>query len=310
VVAADLDGDGKVDLFVANDTTANFLFKNLGGMRFREVGVEAGVATNAAGGFLAGMGIACGDLDGDGLVDLAVTNFFGESTTFYHNLGAGLFCDHTAALGLAAPSRFRLGFGIAFLDANNDGRLDLATANGHVSDFRPATPYAMPAQLLIGGESGRLTDVSALAGPPWQVSRIGRGLAAGDLDNDGLVDLVIIAHDGPQAYFHNTTRSDRHFVTFRLEGDASNRDGVGARVTLTAGGRTRVAQRFGGGSYLSAGDARLHFGLGALSRVDRVEVAWPSGRVDRHDALGANAGYLLREGDPTPMPLPGPRRSR
>jgi len=308
VVAADLDGDRKTDLFVANDTTANYLFRNLGGLRFREDGVEAGVATNASGGFLAGMGVAFGDLDGDGLGDLAVTNFFGESTTLYHNWGGGRFGDHTAAAGLALPSRYLLGFGASFLDANSDGWLDLATANGHVSDFRPAAPYAMPAQLLVGGPKGRLADVSPRAGPPWSVPRIGRGLAAGDLDNDGRPDLLIVSQDAPLAYVHNTTTTGGHFLTLRLEGIASNRDGVGAVVKVTAGGRTRVAQRFGGGSYLSAGDPRLHFGLGPVTAVDRVEVSWPSGRSDRHEGLDADAGYLLREGDPTPKPLPGFRR--
>src|SRR5262249_34580888 len=148
VVAADLDEDGRIDLFVANDSTANFLFRNKGGFRFEEVGHEAGVAANAGGGYQAGMGVACGDVDGDGQLDLAVTNFSGESTTLFHNLGRGLFTDHTAAAGLAAPSRHRLGFGAAFLDADNDGWLDLLTANGHLSDQRPLFPYAMPPQLF------------------------------------------------------------------------------------------------------------------------------------------------------------------
>ena len=155
VVAADLDDDGRVDLFVANDMTANFLFRNLGGFRFEEVGHGSRRSRpTPTGGYQAGMGVACGDLDGDGRPDLAVTNFYGESTTFYRNLGGGLFADQTAAVGLAAPSRYLLGFGIAFLDANNDGRLDLVTANGHVNDYRPTVPYAMPAQLLLGGAAG------------------------------------------------------------------------------------------------------------------------------------------------------------
>ena len=166
VVAADLDGDGLVDLFVANDSTANFLFHNRGGFRFEEVGHSAGVAANADGGYQAGMGVACGDLDGDGMPDLAVTNFYGESTSFFHNLGHGLFADHGAAIGLAAPSRYFLGFGAAFLDANNDGRLDLFTANGHVSDTRPLFPYAMTPQLYLGDDSGRLAEVTAHAGQP------------------------------------------------------------------------------------------------------------------------------------------------
>ena len=156
VVAADLDGDGKIDLFVANDTTANYFLHNRGGLRFSEEGLESGLATSAGGGYLAGMGVACGDFDGDGRLDLAVTNFFDESTTLYHNHGGGIFSDRSAAAGLAAPTRYVLGFGLAALDANNDGRLDLVQANGHVDDYRPTIPYAMPAQLFLGDGAGKL----------------------------------------------------------------------------------------------------------------------------------------------------------
>ena len=144
VVAADLDGDGKTDLFVANDTTANYFFHNRGGCRFSEQGLESGLATNAGGGYLAGMGVACGDFDGDGQVDLAVTNFFNESTTLYHNHGGGNFSDRSTAAGLAASTRQVLGFGLVALDANNDGRLDLVQANGHVNDLRPRSPTPCP----------------------------------------------------------------------------------------------------------------------------------------------------------------------
>src|SRR3954451_25484038 len=148
VVAADVDQDGWVDLYVANDMSPNYLFKNRGGFRFEETGLASGVAGNASGGSQAGMGVACDDLDGDGLPDLAVTNFYNESTTFFRNLGHGLFADRTTAVGLAAPTRYLLGFGIAFLDADNDGWLDLMTANGHVHDGRPQFPWKMPVQLL------------------------------------------------------------------------------------------------------------------------------------------------------------------
>jgi hypothetical protein len=306
VVATDLDDDGKVDIFVANDLSANLFFRNLGGFRFSEQAAEAGLAASAEGAFLAGMGIACGDLDGDGRVDLAVTNFLNQATTLYHNHGGGVFSDRSAAAGLAAATRPFLGFGLAALDANNDGRLDLVQANGHVSDFSPSFPYEMRAQLLLGDASGRFRDVSAQAGPAWHVLRLGRGLAVGDIDNDGRIDVLIVGQGAPLALLQNQPApAAGRFLTLALEGVASNRDGVGAQVTVTAGGRNQVAARFGGGSYLSASDPRLHFGLGAARRADRVEVRWPSGRRDTYEGLAAGAGYRLREGDPVPRPLAG-----
>ncbi|RUL85376.1 CRTAC1 family protein [Tautonia sociabilis] len=295
VVAADLDDDGRVDLYVANDMTANVLWRNLGGMRFEDVAEEAGVAGDAGGGFQAGMGVAAGDLDGDGRIDLAVTNFFGESTTYYRNLGGGLFHDSTNRIGLEAVSRSLLGFGLVMFDANNDGLLDLASANGHVSDYRPNFPYTMPTQLLLGGPGGRLVDVTHRAGPPWAVPRIGRGLAAGDLDNDGRIDLLLLSHNQPIAYLHNQTQGG-HFVGFRLEGRDSNRDAVGTRVVVRAGGRSWVAERVGGGSYQSASDPRIHLGIGKATVIDEVEVFWPSGHEDRLRNLPVDSWYLIREG--------------
>ncbi len=303
VVAGDLDGDGRVDLFVANDTTANYLFHNLGGLKFEEIGAEAGVASNAEGAYQAGMGTALGDLDGDGLPDLLVTNFYGESTTFYRNLGGLSFSDQTASIGLAAASRFRLGFGVCLLDVNNDGRLDLATACGHVIDNRPDYPYAMKSQLLIGNESDGLTDVTDAAGPPWTIPSVARGLAVGDLDSDGRVDVLIVAEKDPIRYAQNQSRTG-HFVSFLLEGTRSNRDAVGAWVRIdVAGGKQQWRWRTGGGSYQSASDPRLHFGLGAADRVKGVEVRWPSGQVDRFNDLPADHGYRLREGDSVARPI-------
>jgi thioredoxin-like negative regulator of GroEL len=304
VVATDLDGDGRVDLFVANDQSPNFFFRNLGGFKFEEVAESSGLAGNGNGGFQASMGVACGDLDGDGLPDLAVTTFYNESTTFYKNLGGGVFADHSAAIGLTVPTRYRLGFGTAFLDVDNDAHLDIAIANGHVDDFSPEIAYAMPAQLLVGGEGGQLTDVSKLAGQPWQVPRVGRGLAAGDLDNDGRIDLLLLAQDVPLAYFHNRGPAG-HFLVVRLEGKRSNRDAVGARVTITTAGRRRVYWRFGGGSYQSSSDPRIHIGLGEATQVESLEVTWPDGRVSRFGPLAVDTGYLVREDRGDVDALPG-----
>jgi tetratricopeptide (TPR) repeat protein len=309
VLAADLDGDGRVDLFVANDLSANYLFRNKGGFCFEEVAHAAGVAGNATGSYQAGMGVACADVDGDGRLDLAVTNFYNESTTFFRNLGQGFFSDQTAAIGLAIPSRYQLGFGIAFLDANNDGWSDLITANGHVFDGRPQFPWKMPVQLFLNDGHARLMDVSAQAGSPFPTLRLGRALAAGDLDNDGRIDALVVSQDDPIAFFHNQTDGG-HFLTLRLEGTTSNRDAVGAVVSVHYGGCIRSAPRLGGASYQSSGDPRLHFGLGTARQADRVEVRWPSGRVDQYSNLPADADYLLREGEPKPRPLPGSNARR
>ncbi len=306
VVAADLDGDGRVDLYVANDGTANFLFRNLGGLKFEEIGLVAGVAAGEDGGYQASMGVACGDYDGDGRPDLIVTNFYGESSTLYQNLGKGFFRDQTAASGLGMATRYLLGFGTTFADFDDDGHLDLATVNGHVNDNRPYYPFAMPAQILLGTGSGRFVDATEDAGDVWSKPRVGRGLAVADLDNDGRLDALILSHDDRLAYARQSgSVGVNRSITLQLEGRASNRDGVGASVEVNAGGRRQVVQRFGGGSYQSAGDPRLHIGIGAATKVDSVEVRWPSGRVDRFSDLRTGAGYRLREGEGAAVPLEG-----
>ncbi len=305
VVAADVDDDNRIDLFVANDGTANYLFRNKGGFHFEDDGLTAGVAGSAQGGYQAGMGVAAADLDGDGRLDLLVTNLYLEGTTLYHNLGQGMFADRSATSGILHSTRYLLGFGIGVIDATNDGRPDVVITNGNMNDFRPLYPYAMPTRLYEGRAGGRLVDVSDQAGPPWAVPRLGRGLATGDLDNDGRADLLVMGQNEPLAYFHNQTEAPGHFVTFRLEGTDSNRDGVGARVVVSTAQGRQVSQRLGGGSYLSACDGRLMFGLGASTLIQSVEVRWPSGRLDRWTDLTADTGYLIREGDALIKPLAG-----
>ena len=283
-MAADLDEDGRVDLFVANDMTANYFFQNQGQFRFAETGLAAGVAGNASGGFQAGMGVACGDLDGDGRFDLAVTNYYNESTSFFRNLGQGFFGDQSAAIGLATPSRYVLGFGIAFLDADNDGWLDLMTANGHVYDGSPQFPWKMPVQLYHnqGGERPFLTDVSAQPEAPFQTLRIGRGLAAGDLDNDGRVDALVVSQNEPLAYFHNRSQAG-HFLTLRLEGRTV---------------QPRCRRRSGDGPLRRASHGRAASGRRQLSVRERPKAPFRPRLIDPgrggRGALAFGAGGSLR----------------
>ena len=309
VVAADLDDDGRVDLFVANDMSANYLFMNQGGFRFEERAHEAGVAANSGGGYQAGMGVACGDLDGDGRPDLAVTNFYGESTSYFRNLGQGLFADQTAASGLKAPSRSLLGFGVAMLDANNDGLLDLLTANGHVLDGRPLFPWKMPLQLLVGGPPGRLTEVSREAGPPFETPHIARGLAAGDLDNDGRIDAVVQCQDEPSVYLRNRSEGG-HFLILGLEGTRSNRDGIGATVAVVGSDGRR--QRCSGPAAGATSRRRPRSSTSAWARRRR-SIGWRcAGRPARSTGSTASPptraiGSARGRRNPSPCPVTTPR---
>jgi len=191
-------------------------------------------------------------------------------------------------------------------DTNDDGLMDMFTANGHVNDVRPVIPYEMPSQLLLGTRSGRIYDATTRAGADLGVPRLGRGLAVGDLDQDGRLDFVQLSLDSPLAVFHNQGSGEPdsgRFIGFRLIGTKSNRDGVGARVTVKSGDFVRHGYRNGGGSYQSANSPRLHFGLGQVQRLDEVIVTWPSGQVDRHANLEAGRYYLLKEGATAAEPI-------
>lgn len=310
VIAADFDDDGLVDLFVANDGTANFYFKNTGSMKFIETALAAGVSANPDGGYQAGMGVACGDFNNDLKPDILVTNFYGESSSYFENMGEGLFRERGAGIGLKELTRYRLGFGTAFADFNNDSRLDLVTANGHVNDVRPVIPYMMPAQLLLGSNEGKLVDISSKMNADFVSERLGRGLVVGDLDRDGRQDLVILSLDSPLAIFMNrpadaaTGESVKNqFLEIKLEGVKSNRDGIGTKVTLNAGNRKLRHQVFGGGSYQSASDKVLHFGLNQVDIVDEIEIAWPSGKIDRHVKIKTGQTLIAREGSDALKPL-------
>jgi tetratricopeptide (TPR) repeat protein len=304
VVAADLDEDGRVDLYVANDGTANYLFRNLGALQFEDVALSSGVAGNAEGGYQASMGVACGDLDGDGRLDLLVTNFWGECSTLYRNLGNGMFADWTASSGLGVATRYLLGFGTSFFDYDNDGALDLVTANGHVNDGRPFTPYAMRPQLLGNRGAGRLIDVGLPERGVWEREVLGRGLAVGDFDNDGRPDVVIVPQADALLLLHNETAAG-NFVALKLVGRKSNRDAVGARVVVKHGDHTQTFVHHGGGSYQSSSDPRFLIGLGSSSMVDSLEITWPSGLKQQLTGLPVNTGLMLVEGDEQAATLPG-----
>ena len=280
VIVADLVGDPRLDLFVANDGTPCWLFENRGGLRFEEVGLQAGVALDGRGDALAGMGVAIGDVDDDGRPDLLATNFLGRSTVAFRALGDGTFADASDAFGLSAATRPLLGFGIALADFDSDGRLDLIQANGHVLDrARLGVPLAMKPTLLRNS-GGRFDEVGASAGPWFARAILGRGLAVGDLDDDGRPDVVVNALRAPAAVLRNLVPGGRS-LTLELVGRApSCAQPIGAKVKATLGDRTLVRSLDGGGSYLAASDRRVHIGLGEAGRVDRLEVTWPSGRVE------------------------------
>jgi tetratricopeptide (TPR) repeat protein len=316
---ADLDGDGRLDLFVANDGRPNFLFRNRGGLRFEECGHAAGVAYDAMGQATASMGVVAEDLNGDGRIDLFHTNFINQTNTLRWNLGGGLFVDGTLAANLAAASRSKTGFGTVALDVDNDGTLDLFVANGHTDD-QPwfNTPMAQAAQLFLGRAHGRFELAPSEPSSYFARPVVGRGVAAGDLDNDGRVDLVVVHRDAPAALLRNITPGG-HWLAVRLRGRRSGRSPVGARVACRAGGRSRVRRLTSGTSYLSSSDPRLSFGLGPASMVESLEVRWPSGAVQSWSDLPADRILDLREGDDpvekavaprSVRRLPGPSPSR
>lgn len=308
---ADFDGDGKLDFFVANDAAPNFLFRNLGDLKFEEIGVASGLAYDGLGRTTASMGVVAEDLDGDALIDLLHVNFLNEASTLMRNLGGGLFDDITTAAGLDANGRTTTGFGAVALDLENDGRLDLFIANGHVDDRPWANhPMAQRPNLFRAGEKGRFALVPPEAAPYLGRTVVGRGAAAGDLDNDGRTDLVVVHRDAPVALLRNATPGPGHWLALRLVGgDRSGRTPVGARVTCRVGGRSTTRWLVTGTSYLAANDLRLAFGLGSHPVVDQLEIRWPDGTEQRWTGLAADRILEVQQGrDPVDDPRPSARR--
>jgi hypothetical protein len=301
VVASDLNGDGKIDLYVANDLCPNFLFLNRGDGTFQDVTDTSGAGFGSKGEMRAGMGVDSEDFNGDGRADMLVTNFTMEAAALFVNLGDGQFEDGASRAGIQRDSLAWVGWGCVLSDFDNDGWPDCFIANGNVDDnlhliskFYNRAPE--PA-LLHRNRNGRRFELATdHAGPYFDLEHNGRGVACGDLDNDGDLDLVVNHKDGPPALLRNDTETRNHWIRLKLEGSQSNRDGVGARVEVQVGERTIVRHRKGGASLGSAHDPRLSIGLGNAESATRVTVFWPSGQVDRFDGLTADADWHIREG--------------
>ena len=278
----DYDNDGWPDLVVANDSTPNLLFRNLQDGRFAEEALMAGVAYSGEGVTQGCMGAAWGDYDNDGLFDLFVTNFADEYNALYRNEGGGFFADVSFVAGIGAAPAELVSWGTGFFDYDNDGDRDLFVANGHTypqADLPRVNSSYKQANSLFENRGGRLVEVSAEAGPGFALRRVGRGTSFADYDGDGDIDLFILNLNGPPTLLRNDGDHDNRYLLVRTVGTKSNRDGIGARVIIHAGGQSQHAEVQSGGSYLSHSDLRLHFGLGKAERVDRLEVRWPSGVV-------------------------------
>jgi hypothetical protein len=299
VVAADFDGDGRIDVFQTNDTAPNDLWHNRGDGTFANVALESELAYDPAGKTLGAMGVDAFDLDGDGLLDIFVANFTNQANQLFQNGKDGVFHDVAASLGLAAVSLPMSGFGARFLDYDNDGQVDLFVANGHpfapVGKVWPGITYAERPFLFENTGSG-FREVAEQRGSALARAYVGRGLATGDFDNDGDTDLLLLCVGEPPRLLRNDGGNRRHWIGLNLMGAPAHRETIGARATVTAGGRVRSLVRAGGTSYLSASDPRLLFGLGDETRVQQVEVRWPSGQAERFGGFSADRYVTLKEG--------------
>jgi hypothetical protein len=295
--AADFDNDGWPDIYVACDTAPSLLYRNNHDGTFREVAVPAGVALDEHGAALAGMGVGVGDFDADGQLDIVRTNFSEQVTTLYRNFG-GSFEDTSIRAGLGINRKF-VGFGVDFLDFDNDRWQDIFIANGHVysqlADRKLHIAYRQPKLLYRNLGNGRFEDVSAKAGAAIRAENLGRGCAFGDFDNDGDVDILVNNLDGPPTLLRNDGGKGNNSLLIKCVGTRSNRSAIGTRVKVTIGDHRQIDEVMSGSSYYSQSDFRLHFGLGDAARAD-VEISWPSGVKETFRDVSANQLHVIHEG--------------
>jgi len=299
VAIADYDRDGKIDLFIANDSTLEFLYHNKGDGTFEEVGLLSQVAVDGDGRTYAGMGVDFADYNNDGLPDIVVTNLANQRYALYKNDGDGIFSYATISSGLGQITMPHSGWGAHFFDFDNDGWKDLLIAQGHDLDTveltSPNLRYREP-MVLIRNTGKSFVDVSADSGTVFQKPWVARGLAIGDIDNDGRIDAVVTTNDGALHILHNETATSNHWITLKLVGHQSNRDAIGAEVRVKSAAGLQIATVSTGGSYLSSSDKRVHFGLGADTKIASIEIHWPSGIVQTlHDVA---ADQILQVDEP------------
>jgi hypothetical protein len=307
VATLDYDDDGWPDIYIACDSTPSILYHNNHDGTFTDVAVMAGVAFNEDGREQAGMGATVADYNGDGRLDIFKTNFSDDTPTLYRNDGNGTFTDVTYAAGLGKHLD-DLGWGTMFFDFDNDGWPDLILVNGHVypevEKFGLGSSYREPRLLYHNEGDGKFREISASAGPGITTPSASRGLAVGDLWNDGRISVVVNNMNAPPSLLVNAIRSQNHWVAFRATGTRSNRDGIGARISVKAGKRTLVDEVRSGSSYISQNDLRVHFGLGAVTSAEDVRVRWPSGLEENFGTMSADAIHELREGSGKPVATP------
>ena len=294
VICSDFDEDGLVDIFVANDSTPNFLYRNNGDGTFKETAFISGTAVNESGSEQGSMGVTLGDYDHDGRLDLFITNFDDEYNTLYRNDGRSSFTDVSFSSKVAQVSLPYVGWGTKFFDYDNDGWADLFVANGHVYPQRGQ--YRQRSLLHHNNRDGTFSEVASQDGSALMEERVGRGVAFGDLDNDGDVDIVINDLDGSPQLLRNDGGNKNNSLLIETVGVKSNRDGIGARVKVVSGDLSQIDEVRSGASYISHNDLRLHFGLEKRTKVDLVEVRWPSGIIDRAANLNANRTVTIKEG--------------